>query len=55
MFTFDFYDMDFCRQAEALDISMGTWPISLIHRSIGKLNSDRWNAAKELYFSKYSD
>jgi GT2 family glycosyltransferase len=52
-FAFDFYDMDFCRQAELRGIRMGTWAISAIHASIGKLGSEAWRAAYQSYLDKY--
>jgi GT2 family glycosyltransferase len=54
-FMFDFYDLDFCRQAEARGIRMGTWAISTIHASAGKLGGDAWRAAYQLYLSKYGE
>jgi hypothetical protein len=52
-FRFDFYDLDFCRQAEARGIRMGTWAISAIHASAGKLGGDAWRAAYGVYLDKY--
>jgi GT2 family glycosyltransferase len=54
-FTFDFYDLDFCRQAESRGIRMGTWAISTIHASSGKLGGDTWRAAYEVYLAKYDE
>jgi GT2 family glycosyltransferase len=54
-FPFDFYDMDFCRQAEARGLRMGTWPISLIHESRGNIQSPRWQATYPLYLAKYGE
>jgi len=54
-FRFDFYDMDFCRQAEVRGIRMGTWAISTIHASAGKLGGDAWREAYQLYLSKYRE
>lgn len=54
-FDFHFYDMDFCRQADALGVSMGTWPISLIHGSIGRLGGQQWLEAYQKYRDKYGD
>ena len=34
-FRFHFYDMDFCRQAEAKGLTLGTCPISVVHESGG--------------------
>jgi len=54
-FQFDFYDMDFCRQAEARGIRMGTWPISIIHGSAGKLGGPGWRSAYADYLAKYNE
>jgi len=54
-FEFHFYDMDFCRQAELKGISMGTWPISVIHESMGTFGSKAWRAAHRLYVDKWQD
>jgi len=34
-FGFHFYDLDLCRQFDIKGLSMGTWDISVIHRSEG--------------------
>ena len=54
-FTFHFYDMDFCRQAELRGLRMGTWPISVIHGSAGNLGGEAWRAAYEQYLVKYGE
>lgn len=54
-FTFDFYDMDFCRQAELRGLRMGTWPISMIHGSAGNLGGEAWRAAYRQYLVKYGE
>jgi GT2 family glycosyltransferase len=54
-FKFDFYDLDFCRQAEQRGISMGTWALSIIHGSAGKLGSTRWRSAYREYLEKYEE
>jgi hypothetical protein len=40
-FDFHFYDMDFCRQAEQHGLRMGTWTLSAIHESGGRLRDIR--------------
>jgi len=52
-FDFDFYDLDFCREAERLGARMGTWSISLIHESLGTFGSPSWIIAKQKYFAKW--
>lgn len=54
-FPFHFYDLDFCRQAERLGLSMGTWPISVIHESGGAFGSAQWNFSYRLYLEKYGE
>lgn len=54
-FTFDFYDMDFCRQAELCGLRMGTWPISIIHGSAGNLGGEAWRTAYRQYLVKYGE
>jgi hypothetical protein len=52
-FEFHFYDMDFCRQAELLNVSMGTVAISVMHGSQGEYNPG-WHHMKSLYKQKWS-
>jgi len=47
--------MDFCRQAEARGLTMGTWPIQAVHGSGGSFGSEAWNAAYTLYLRKYGE
>lgn len=54
-FDFHFYDLDLCRQAEALNLRMGTWPLSVIHQSAGNFGSDDWIASCLKYFEKWGD
>jgi hypothetical protein len=52
-FDFHFYDMDFCRQAEAKNITCGTWPLSVVHESGGGYNSESWRKAYDAYLAKW--
>ncbi len=52
-FDFHFYDMDFCRQAEAAQLRLGTWPISVIHESGGNFDSPGWRAGYARYLEKW--
>jgi GT2 family glycosyltransferase len=54
-FAFHFYDMDFCRQAELKNLRMGTWPIAVVHQSVGKFASAAWQAALARYREKYGE
>lgn len=52
-FMFHFYDMDFCRQAELKGLTMGTYPISVVHESGGAFGTPAWRKGYELYVQKY--
>lgn len=52
-FDFHFYDLDFCRQAELLNLRMGTWSISLIHESGGAFGTPSWRASYARYLDKW--
>lgn len=54
-FEFHFYDMDFCRQAELKGLRMGTWPINVVHESVGAFNTPSWRRAYERYLRKYGE
>ena len=52
-FDFHFYDMDFCREAEAKGLRLGTWTVSVIHESGGNFASESWRAAYGRYLAKW--
>jgi hypothetical protein len=52
-FDFHFYDLDFCRQAEAKRLRMGTLTLSLVHESAGKFGSPAWSEAYARYLEKW--
>ena len=54
-FNFHFYDLDFCRSAEAKLLKAGTIPLSLIHESKGNFNSQSWLDAYKSYIAKWQD
>jgi hypothetical protein len=54
-FDFDFYDLDFCRQAEARGIRMGTCAISVVHQSAGRLGKPHWRENYGKYRRKYGE
>jgi len=54
-FDFHFYDMDFCRQAELRGLTMGTWPISVLHESGGAFGTANWREGYRRYQQKYAD
>jgi GT2 family glycosyltransferase len=54
-FSFYFYDMDFCRQAEMKGLRIGTWPISVVHESAGNFDTEAWRESYERYLEKYQE
>jgi GT2 family glycosyltransferase len=54
-FDFHFYDLDFCRQAERAGLTMGTWPIAVVHESKGGYVSDSWRRGYQSYLGKWRD
>lgn len=52
-FDFHFYDLDFCRAARARGLRLGTFPLSVTHRSMGNFKSEAWQAASVRYFEKW--
>lgn len=55
LFTFQFYDLDFCRMARQRGLRLGTWPICLTHQSAGAFGTPAWNAAYRAYLEKWGD
>lgn len=53
-FKFDFYDLDFCRSARKVGLSLSTWPIDLIHQSSGMFGGDSWSVMESVYFKKWN-
>ena len=54
-FKFHFYDLDFCREAELKSLTMGTIPLSVVHKSGGSFSSDEWSNAYQKYLAKWKD
>ena len=54
-FDFNLYDVDFCRQAELKGLRMGTWRISVIHESGGRLGTPSWDRAYRKYLDKWHE
>lgn len=54
-FAFHFYDMDFCRQTEAVGLKMGTCALSVVHESAGHFGSPAWHDAYRKYLDKWRD
>ena len=53
-FGFHFYDVDFCRSAEMLNMKMGTIPLSLVHESLGKIDQE-WHKSYQNYLNKWGN
>lgn len=51
-FRFHSYDIDFCRSALELGLSLGTWPIACTHASPGRHDS-QWEEAVSRYQTKW--
>jgi hypothetical protein len=52
-FDFHFYDLDFCRTAEARGLTMGTWGISTMHESDGAFGTPAWRQGYARYLDKW--
>lgn len=54
--AFHFYDLDFCRTAQAAGLRLGTWPLAITHQSGGaSIHSPSWLQARERYVRKWGD
>ena len=54
-FAYDFYDLDFCRLARSKNLKLGTIPISVMHESGGKFNTQQWRNSYLDYIKKWGD
>lgn len=54
-FKFHFYDMDFCRTAETLNLKMGTIPLSVVHESGGNFGNEQWKDNLSTYIKKWEN
>jgi GT2 family glycosyltransferase len=52
-FDFHFYDLDFCRSARKMGLSLGTWPIEMTHQSPGEFGPPQWQAGHVRYLEKW--
>lgn len=53
-FDFHHYDIDFCRQATEIGLSLGTWPILVTHASGGNFASEAFRASARSYLAKWN-
>ena len=53
---FHFYDLDFCRSAEAAGLRLGVWPLAITHQSSGQsVQSPAWERSCRLYLQKHGE
>lgn len=52
-FSFHHYDISFCARATACSISIGVWPIFVIHHGLGEFNTDDWKKSDKLFKTTY--
>lgn len=53
-FSFHFYDLDLCRTAEILNLTMGTIPLTLVHAGLGDIDG-AWHEAYATYLDKWRE
>lgn len=53
--AFDFYDLDFCRQAEQRGLRLGVWPLAVTHLSAGNFDSPSWRRTYPIYLQKWGE
>ena len=55
-FAFHFYDLDFCRSAQAAGLRLGTWPLAITHASLGgSIHTEAWQQSAQRYLAKWGD
>ena len=54
-FAFHFYDLDLSRSARRAGLSLGTWPLPLVHASVGKPWGEIWLKSKQAYLRKWEE
>jgi hypothetical protein len=52
-FDFNFYDLDFCREAEVRKLRMGTCTVSVVHESPGNFDTPSWRSGYQKYLDKW--
>jgi protein O-GlcNAc transferase len=53
-FTYNHYDLDFCRSARRAGLRVGTWPIWVVHGSGGGYQTKAWSESAQRYGAKYA-
>jgi hypothetical protein len=54
-FDFNCWDLDFCRQAEIKNVTMGTAPIGVMHESSGRFRTEAWMISFKKYLEKWGE
>ena len=54
-FDFHYYDLDLCRSARRAGLSLGTWPLPLLHASGGEPWGAAWNELQRAYLRKWGE
>ena len=52
-FPFHFYDLDFCLSCLNAGLSLGVWPLQIIHASGGEAGSMTWQESSKIFFNKW--
>lgn len=54
-FAFHYYDLDVCRSARRAGLSLGTWPLPLVHASGGEPWGKTWQECPQAYLRKWAE
>ena len=54
-FGFHYYGLDFCRSARRAGLSLGTWPLALLHASGGDFSGPAWSEQQRTYLRKWGE
>ena len=54
-FGFHYYDLDFCRSARCAGLSLGTWPLPLLHAHGRDASGLAWSAMQRAYLRKWGE
>lgn len=54
-FAFHYYDLDLSRSARRAGLSLGTWPLPLVHASGGEPWGEAWDSSQRAYLRKWGE
>lgn len=54
-FASHYYDLDLSRSARRAGLSLGTWPLPLVHASGGELWGETWQESQQAYLRKWKE